>query len=87
MIGGKNITDPFKAEFMKNQQKRQNITEPIEAKTIVCFPNLQNVSYLENPNHKTISFTKKMFLEAFFPVRIVSEKSWSGGLPKLNDGI
>jgi hypothetical protein len=87
MIRVKKVTKPFKTEFMKNQQKGQKVTEPTEAKTVVCFPNLQNVSYLQNRNYKTISFTKKMFLEDLFPVRIVSETSRRGGLSKLTTGI
>jgi hypothetical protein len=58
MIGAKKVTKPFQAEFMKIQQKGQKITEPTEAKTVVCFPILHNQSYLENRNHKTISYTK-----------------------------
>jgi hypothetical protein len=53
---GVNITNRFKAELLKNRLKGKNITEPIVSKSFTGFPKSQNVSYLENRNHKTISF-------------------------------
>jgi hypothetical protein len=84
MFSGKNITKLIQAEFMKNRPKGQKVTEPTEAKTIVCFPILQNVSYLGNRNHKTISFNGNCLKNTIITYRIVSKTSQLGGLPKLD---
>jgi hypothetical protein len=87
MIGCINITKPFKAEFLKNRQKAQITTKPIEAKIIVCFPFLQNQSYLENLYYKTISFNSFLFRNTIFTKRSVSEIRRTPGLSKLNGGV
>jgi len=87
MIGSINVTKPFKADFIENQQKAQKITEPIEAKISFRFPNLQNQSYLENRNYKTISFIRNCLKNTIITNPIVSESPRNRRLPKLNDGI
>ena len=87
MFFAENITKPTQAESMKNQQKAQNITEPTEPKTLICFSMLQNQSYLENQIYKTISFIQTCLKNALITNRIVSKISWNEDTPKLNTGI
>jgi hypothetical protein len=67
------MTNRIKAEIMKNRQKGENLTKPIETVTIFPLAKSQNEANPKNPFYKTISFQTPFSQNKHFTKQIVAK--------------